>query len=443
MRILLMCLTILVSSTISHPAFAKIFDPTVFTLKNGLTVIVVENHRAPIVHHMVWYKVGAADEDKGKSGLAHLLEHLMFKGTDKIADGEYSKIIAAHGGQDNAMTGHDFTGYYQRIAVKHLPMVMEMEADRMQNLRITEKQFQSEREVVREERLQRVENEPGAMLSERLNMGLWMNHPYAHPIGGFDEEIRGLTRQDALDFYKKWYAPNNAVLYVAGDVTPERVKSLAEKYYGKIPPAQTPKRTRGEVDAPAANLTVALTAPTVRQAMWYRTNIVPSCATSDRKTTAAYSVLSEILGGGTSSRLYKDLVLDKKSVLGIDASYNGTRLGPGTFSISASPKPGQETTPIQNAIKDNIAEIAKQGVTESELKQVRDRMLAAEIFARDDLFGAPQALAHAVTVGCSIDDVEKSSDDVQALTSNDIQNAAKTLMTPYAIGYLYPTGQEQ
>ena len=423
---------------VAQPACAKVFDPTVFTLDNGLTVVVVENHRAPIVSNMVWYKVGAADEPPGKTGLAHLLEHLMFKGTPEIPAGQFSKLIAAKGGVDNAMTSRDFTAYYQHIAVENLPMVMRMEADRMAHLKLDEKDFQSEREVVREERRMRVENEPAAMLSERLNMALWMNHPYARPIGGFDSEIKGLTRADALSFHKRWYAPNNAVLFVAGDVTPKLVKSLAEDTFGKIARAATPDRVRGAVEAPPADIRISFSSPTVHQARWYRTDIVPSCATAAPKVGAALDMLAEILGGGTTSRLYRQLVLEEKLAVDVGAGYNGTAVGPGSFSIGATPMPGIDVDELDTKVAAAIKAIATQGVTSAELTCVRDRMLAARVYARDDLFRAPQALAESLAVGCTIADVENFNDVVGALTTDDVQNAAKRLDGPHAQGILTP-----
>lgn len=427
-----------VAALAAAPARAKVFDPTVFTLDNGLTVVVVENHRAPIVNHMIWYKVGAADEPPGKGGLAHLLEHLMFKGTPAIPDGRFSKIVAARGGVDNAMTGRDFTAYFQRIAAPHLEMVMAMEADRMANLDIGEESFEHEREVVREERRQRIENEPAAMLSERLAMALWMNQPYARPIGGFDSEIAGLTVADALAFHTRWYAPNNAILFVAGDVAPETVRTLAEKTFGGIPRAATPARLRGAPDAPAADIRIALAAPTVRQPQWYRTGIVPSCATGTPREGAALDVLAEILGGGTTGRLYRKLVLERKIALEAWAGYDGETLGPGTFSAGATPAPGTDPGALDAAVAAEIRAIATDGVTPEELARVRDRMLAAEIYARDDLFRAPQALAHALAVGCTVADVENRTAEIAAVTPDDVRAAAKRVDAPHAQAILAP-----
>ncbi len=421
-----------------RPAAAKVFDPDVFTLKNGMTVVVVENHRAPIVSHMVWYKVGAADEPPGKTGLTHLLEHLMFKGTPAVPSGQFSRRIAEKGGIDNAMTSRDFTAYYQRIAAEHLPLAMRMEADRMANLTLSEADFQSEREVVREERLQRVDNDPGAMLAERLAVAVWMNHPYARPVGGFDSDIRGLSRADALAFHKRWYAPGNAILFVAGDVTPAWVRELAEATFGRIPGKALPPRVRPPLEAPPAGIRVALSAPTVRQAEWRRSTVAPSCGTADGRTVAAFEVLGEILGGGPTSRLYRSLVLEKKLAIGVAAGHSGMALGPGTFSVAATPMPGRAPEEIDRAVTAEIEGIAEAGVAADELDRVKERLLAARVFARDDLFAAPQALAQALAVGCTVEAVEDFADDVAALSPKDIQAAARVVAGPSAQAILTP-----
>jgi zinc protease len=422
----------------ARPAAAQVFDPTVFTLKNGMTVVVVENHRAPIVSHMVWYKVGAADEPAGKTGLAHLLEHLMFKGTPQVPAGLFSRLIAEKGGVDNAMTSRDFTAYYQHIAAEHLPLAMRLEADRMAHLKLAEKDFRSEREVVREERRQRVDNEPGAMLSERLAMALWMNHPYARPVGGFDAEIRGLTRADALAFHKRWYAPGNAILFVAGDVTPAWVRELAEATFGRIPGKPLPPRVRPPLEAPPADIRIALAAPTVRQTEWRRVVVAPSCGTADGKTVAAFEVLAEILGGGTTSRLYRSLVLERKLAVDVEADHSGMALGPGTFSVAATPMPGHTPEELDRAVGAEIARIADAGVAADELARVKDRLLAERVFARDDLFAAPQALAQALAVGCTLAAVEDFARDVAALSPADIEKAARTVAGPAAQAVLTP-----
>jgi len=250
------------------PADQKLFDAKTFTLDNGLQVVVVEDHRVPVVSHMVWYRVGAADEPPGASGIAHLLEHLMFKGTANIEPGQFSKIVARHGGQDNAFTSSDYTAYYQNIAAEHLAMVMEMEADRMRNLRIDPAEVMTERDVVIEERLTRTENEPAALLGERLDMALWMTHPYRNPVIGWQHELSQLDQDDAGLFYKQWYAPNNAIVVVSGDVTPDEVKRLAERYYGPLERGPEFKRERPGELPPEAATRVVMEHPRVAQPQW-------------------------------------------------------------------------------------------------------------------------------------------------------------------------------
>lgn len=234
----------LLAGAASHPADAQIFNPTTFTLDNGMQVVVIENHRAPVVTHMVWYKVGAAEEPPGKSGIAHFLEHLMFKGTNKRAPGEFSKIIARNGGSENAFTSQDYTGYFQTIAADRLALMMEIEADRMTGLVLTDEIIQPERQVVIEERRSRTDSSPSALLGEQVTAATYSNHPYRLPVIGWEHEIRALTREEIVDFYQTWYAPNNAILVVSGDVAPERVRELAETYYGPIAAKKLPPRAR-------------------------------------------------------------------------------------------------------------------------------------------------------------------------------------------------------
>jgi zinc protease len=234
------------------PSLAKTTErrATEFTLSNGMQVVVIPDHRAPVVTHMVWYRVGAADEPRGKSGIAHFLEHLMFKSTEKIASGEFSRIVSRMGGQDNAFTSQDATAYFQRIHKDRLGEVMAMEADRMVNLRLTEHEVLTERDVILEERRSRVENNPQAVLDEQMNAVLYYSHTYGIPVIGWEHEIARLTREDALSFYKHHYAPNNAILVVSGDVTPEEVRRLAEETYGKIP--ANPDQAAGPTHGPGA-----------------------------------------------------------------------------------------------------------------------------------------------------------------------------------------------
>ena len=293
-------------------AQAKVFDPQTFTLANGLQVVVVENHRAPVVTHMVWYRCGAADEKPGKTGIAHFLEHLMFKGTKTMGPGAFSAKVARYGGDENAFTASDYTAYFQSVAVERLADVMRLEADRMANLVLTDKEVLPERDVILEERRQRTDNEPGARLSEMMRASLFLNHPYRMPTIGWENEMRGLTTADALDWYGKWYAPNNAILIIAGDVTVDQVRPLAEKYYGVIAKRDVPVRSRPQEPTQFAPRRVTLESAEVKQGQWSRQYQAPSYRIGPKEDVYALEVLAEILGGNTTSRLYRRLVVDDR-----------------------------------------------------------------------------------------------------------------------------------
>jgi zinc protease len=277
-----------------------------FTLSIGLEVVVIPDRRTPVVTHMIWYKVGAADEPPGKSGIAHFLEHLMFKGTAKNPAGKFSQTVATIGGQENAFTSNDYTGYYQRVAREHLKTLMEFESDRMTNLVLTKDVVAPELDVVLEEQNQRVTNNPGARLGEQVEAALYLNHPYGKPVIGWRHEIEKLTLDDALAFYRRYYTPNNAVLVVAGDVTADEVKALAEATYGKIEPrSEISARQRPQEPAQVASRHVTLSDPRVEQPSLQRSYLVPSAATAKPGEAEALEVLSQILGGGTTGRLLR------------------------------------------------------------------------------------------------------------------------------------------
>jgi len=291
-----------IAMSAAAPAFAKIFDPDTFTLDNGMQVVLITNHRAPVVRHMVWYKVGAADEAPGETGIAHLLEHLMFKGTTNYGPGVFSGQVARNGGQENAFTSYDYTAYHQTIARDRLEMVMKMEADRMTNLVINEQQVAPERNVVLEERRSRTDNNPSAQLHEQVSAALYLNYPYRRPIIGWEHEIKALDVDRILAFYKRYYAPNNAVLVVEGDVTMDELKPLAEKYYGAIPRGPEITRTRTTEPPATADRRVILENERVTQPSWSRRYLAPSYRYGDTEHAYALQVLSEIIGGGASSR---------------------------------------------------------------------------------------------------------------------------------------------
>jgi zinc protease len=394
----------LVSPASVWPAMAGVFEPTTFELDNGLQVVVVENHRAPVVIHTVWYRVGAADEPPGKSGIAHFLEHLMFKGTPSVPSGQFSKIVARHGGRDNAFTSLDYTGYIQSISRDNLELVMRMEADRMVNLELSESDVLTEREVILEERRQRIDNNPSARMGEMAQAAQYLSHPYGIPVIGWEHEMAQLSREDALAFYKTYYAPNNAILIVAGDVTPDEVRGLAEKYYGphKPNPDLKPRRRPQEPPQIAARRVVQHAVP--------------------------LQVLSEILGGGAVSRLYQALVVEQKVATVAGSYYDSVSLDASTFTVYGSPVPGGALEAVEKGIDEVLARLLAEGVTAAELKRAKDGLMAAAVFARDDLNQAPRVLGNALTAGLSVADVEAWPDKVAAVTADQVLAAAKAVL---------------
>ncbi|MDA8232476.1 MAG: pitrilysin family protein [Magnetospirillum sp.] len=415
-----------------QPVAAQVFNPTTYTLANGLEVVVVENHRAPIANQMVWYKVGSADEIPGKSGLAHLLEHLMFKGTPSIPPGEFSKIVARAGGRDNAFTSTDYTAYYENIAADRLDLTMKLEADRMRNLAFEEGDFTTERAVVEEERRSRTDNSPAALLSERMEAALFLNHPYHRPVIGWEQEIAGLTRQDALEFYHKWYAPNNAILVVAGDVTPEKVKQLAETYFGPIPRADTPVRDRLKEPPQIGARLVTLKDPRVEQPNLSRLYLAPSDHYGDadvgpKESAYALEVLSEIVGGSATSRLYRSLVVDQGLAADASASYDPTAYDYATFGIVVVPRPGVAMDKVQRAFDAELTRILKEGIGPDEVQRAKDRLAATVAYARDSLHTGTHVLGAALATGQTVTEVEAWPERIAAVTPDQVNAAAKAL----------------
>ena len=414
------------------PAAAAIFDPETFTLDNGLQVVVIPNHRVPVVSHMIWYKVGAADEPAGKSGIAHFLEHLMFKGTSNRAPGEFSRIVNRVGGSENAFTSFDYTGYYQNVARDQLGRMMELEADRMANLSISEADVAAEREVILEERRSRTDNDPRAQFGEQVTAATYLAYPYRIPVIGWENEMRGLTREDALRFYETWYAPNNAVLVVAGDVTAEEVRGLAEKTYGKIPARAVPDRIarRGIEPPQLAARRLEMDSARVDQPSWSRRWLAPGVVWGDTAQAAPLQVLAEILGGGTTSRLYRRLVVEQGLAVSAGAGYSPDGLGPQTFALYASPRDGVDLKQLEAAVEDEVARLLRDGVTEEELASAVTRMKRQAVFARDDMLVPARLFGEAMAAGGGIAEVEEWPERIGAVTAARIAGAAKAVFVP-------------
>lgn len=421
-------LAVVIALSAVTPARAKIFDPDTFTLKNGMQVVVITNHRAPVVRHMVWYKVGAADEAPGESGIAHLLEHLMFKGTKNFGPGVFSAQVARNGGQENAFTSYDYTAYHQTIAKDRLEMVMKMEADRMTHLLISEEQVAPERNVVLEERRSRVDNNPSAQLREQVSAAMYLNYPYRRPIIGWEHEIKALDVDRILAFYKRYYAPNNAVLIVEGDVTVEELKPLAQKYYGAIPKGPEITRARTTEPPATADRRVVLEHERVTQPSWTRRYLAPSYRYGVTEHAYALQVLSEIIGGGASSRLHKRLVLDDAIALSAGAFYDADDLGPAVFGFYAVPKPDVSMDKIESTVMDEVRKILKDGITAKELEGAIERMRNNAVFARDDFGTAARVFGSTLASGGTVDEVENWLDVIGKVTVEDVAAAAHNVL---------------
>jgi zinc protease len=414
----------------SAPAGARVFDPKTFTLENGLQVVVIENHRAPVVTHMVWYRAGSADEARGKTGIAHFLEHLMFKGTKSAPVGYFSDQIARRGGNENAFTTIDYTAYHQTVAVEHLPEMMRLEADRMVNLVLSDDVVLPERDVILEERRQRIDNDPGSKLQEMMRATLFLNHTYRNPTIGWENEIRRLTTEDALDWYRTWYAPNNAIVVISGDVTVDQVRPLAEKYYGAIPAREVPVRARPEEPAQFAPRRVSLASPQVQLPTWQRHYQAPSYRKGDTRHAYALDLLAEILGGGTSSRLYRALVVDSKVATSAGSAYTSENLDYGVFAIYGTAQAGGELPALEQAFEAEIARLLRDGVTAEEVARAKATMRADTVMARDSLFGPARIVGQALATGGTIEDVESWPDRIDAVTVEQVNEAARALFNP-------------
>lgn len=410
--------------SLSSPADARP-DIAHFTLENGMDVVVIPDHRAPVVTHMVWYRVGAADETPGTTGIAHFLEHLMFKGTEKIGPGEFSKIIARHGGQDNAFTSQDATAYFQRVAKDKLELVMEMEADRMANLRLDEDQVRTELDVVLEERRSRIDNDPASILQEQLLAALYVAHPYGNPIIGWPTDLKGLDREDALNFYQRFYAPNNAILVVAGDVTPEEVKALAEKTYGKIPARDgVVSHSRPAEPEPQAARRVTLKDPRVGKPTIYRFYLTPSYPNAAPGEAEALEVLGRILGHNPTGRLYQELVVRRKLAAAAGGWYAGSGRDSGRMGVYAIAADGADLGEIEKVIDEVLTRIIEQGVTEEELTRARNAEIADLIYKLDSQSSMARTYGFGLATGRSVEDIENQSKQLAAVTLDDVKKAA-------------------
>jgi zinc protease len=410
---------------VALPALAE--PVTSFTLDNGLNVVVIEDHRAPVVVQMIWYRVGAADEPPGHSGIAHFLEHLMFKGTEKIAPNQFSAIVEAQGGDDNAFTSWDYTAYFQRVAADRLPLVMEMEADRMRNLRLTEDDVVTERQVILEERAQRTDSNPGSLLSEQMRAAQFLNHPYAIPIIGWRHEMEELSREDALEYYERFYAPNNATLVIAGDVEPEAVKALAEEHYGPLLPSDgIVPRIRPQEPPQLAERRITLADERVSEPYIFRTYIAPERDPGNQSEAAVLTVLAELLGGsGQTSVLPRALQFDSQTAVYSAAFYDGSSIDDATFGLIVVPAPGVTLETAEAEMDRVVAQFLEDGPDPAALERIRTQVRAGDIYSRDDVNALARRYGEGLSIGLTIADIESWDDALAAVTEADIMAAAQ------------------
>jgi zinc protease len=418
-------LVLAATAALASPGLAETAAAAVsgFTLENGLEIVVVPDHRTPVVTHMIWYRVGSADETAGKSGLAHFLEHLMFKGTAKVPAGKFAQTINEIGGQENAFTANDYTAFYQRIPREHLETVMTFEADRMTGLVLTDANVAPELNVVLEEQNQRVANDPAAQLTEQVQAGLYLNHPYGRPVIGWRHEIETLTREDALAFYRHFYTPNNAVVVIAGDVSGDEVAALAHKTYGNVARrSELVPRVRPQEPEPTSIRQVTFADPRVAQPSLNRSYLVPSFATA-RADAEALDLLAQVLGAGATSRLYRALVIDKGIAVDSGAWYQGLALDATRFGVYASPRPGVGLTQLERALDEVIADVAEHGVTAEELTRAKTRLIADFVYAQDNQMALARVYGLALTTGSTIEDLRARPERIRAVTPDQVRAA--------------------
>ncbi|TIW72530.1 MAG: insulinase family protein [Mesorhizobium sp.] len=413
---------------------------TDFLLDNGMEVVVIPDHRAPIVTHMVWYKIGSADEPAGKSGIAHFFEHLMFKATTNHAAGEFDSAVAEIGGSNNAFTSYDYTAFHETVAPSALGEMMAFEADRMR----TDDVITTERDVILEERRSRIDSSPQALLEEEVDATLWQNQPYRIPVIGWMQEMEQLNRTDAIAFYDKYYRPNNAVLVVAGDVEPDTVKALAEKTYGKVARGpDLPPRIRPVEPEQNTKRSVTLSDARVSVPTFSTQWVVPSYHTARPGEAEALDLLAEILGGGNRSRLYQQLVVKQGIAAEAGAYFQGTMLDATNFTIYGAPRGDAKLGDVEAAVDAEVARIARDGVTDDELEKAKQRYVRSMIFARDKQDDMANMYGSTLATGGNVQDVLEWPDRIRKVTADEVKAvAARYLVLDHSTtGYLLPQQQ--
>ena len=415
-----------------------------FQLDNGLDVLVREDHRAPVITVMVWFKAGSIDEAPYETGLAHVLEHMMFKGSKRLDAGEFSRTVARFGGSDNAFTSYDFTAYFQQYEASRLPLALELEAERLKNLKIDDQSFRRELQVVMEERRQRTDDKPTALAWEKFQAVARPGTGYAHPIIGWRDQLAQLQPQQARDWYDRFYVPGNATLVIAGDVTAEQVRPLVEKFFADLPRGETPPRPETTLNPPPGERRMTLRLP-VRVPALYMSYNVPSLTTADHQDEFyALTMLGGVLDGGTSARMESNLVRGQRLAAGLGAGYDGLQRGNGTFTITATPNPAVSLDQLEAAIKAEIEKIAEQPPSEAEMDRVRAGVLAEQIYQRDSVMGQAMELGTLSVLGLDWRLAGQFDDNLEAVTPEQVQQAARNWLVAKrsAVAHVIPEGEE-
>jgi len=410
---------------VAGPASASGPQAFQFALQNGMQVVVIPDHRAPVVTQMIWFRVGGVDDPPGLSGLAHFFEHMMFRGTRQTPGDQFSRTIARNGGQDNAFTTHDYTAFYEQIAKDRLPAVMALEADRMANLDLSDSNVATERNVVLEERRMRIDNDPQALFVEQIDAALHLSHPYGRPVIGWPEEIRHIGRNEALDFYKHHYAPNNAILVVAGDVTVDDVRNAAQTAFGKVPARDLVPRAANAEPPRLGETHIAVARKDVQVPVFMRVYRVPSYAEAAPGQAEALETLAQAMGGDYTATLYRKLVVERRLATSAGASYDGYARDAGEFTIYAYPRPGVSLAVLEQAIDRIIADYSRAAPNAKELARAKTQLVASATYRRDSQYAMASAYGQALVIGLTAFDVRAWPDRIQAVTGDAVAKAAK------------------
>ena len=410
------------AAPLAQPALANPFETT---LANGMKLIVKEDRRAPSVVHMVWYRAGAMDEPDGVSGVAHVLEHMMFKGTEDVGPGEFNKRVAAVGGRDNAFTGKDYTAYFQQVPPAHLPAMMALEADRMQNLVLTDDEFRRELEVVKEERRLRTDDQPRALVFEQLMATAYQAHPYRRPVIGWMPDLEAMQPDDARAWYRRWYAPNNAYLVVVGDVDHREVFREAEKHYGSVAANELPARRISPEPAQRGPRASVVKAPAELPYLAMAWQVPALRDPANDREAYALQVLAAVLDGYDGARLTRRLVRDQQIAVSVGASYDTGNRGPALFYLHGVPAAGTTPEALQAALRAEIQRIRDEGISAEELARVKTQAVAAQVYKRDSLMGQAMEIGYLESAGMSWRDEATLLDGLRAVTAEEVQAVAR------------------